>query len=347
MNSIREIQFVNLDTGAPIFSVTGGNVQILLENSELIENIVELGGQANPNVLVVPLGDMGQGRQLLLANILKGYPVGKIGRNGRVTFYPLPPEEERNIARVVNERNGVVNRNADINLERQEAILETLRYLLIPESLIHQMILFEQERENEPIVSQEDTIEEMIEDHIKWLYTTGQKAKLTPVELEKAQAFFAGVEERYQQGQAEISTLLKNAARARRAQVFTRRRYNNNNNNNNYINHRHQEVEDEYRGYTDPDSYMPPGESLTGGMTTRQFERWLRTVYFKKAPLELNQLHLNTLYNENRRANRYRENRPRVSFYSNNAAKKPNNKKSNTKKNNKKKPNNNGNGTAW
>ena len=361
MAAINEIQFIDLDTGAPIVTISGNNAMILLENSELIQTVLEIGDQANPNVLVVPIGDMGLGRQQLFANILRGVPVGKRNRWNTVTYYPLGPEEERNIARVMNERNGGAgNRNTDLTLERGNAIFETMRYLLIPDELIQDMLIFDEDNER-PEFTMDDEIEQMLHTHRKWLYITGQAAKLTPSELEEAKEFFDEIEEQYKRDLEELERLGKEnqkrrAARFQRStrsrRAYSRHRFLNNSNNNsnnsnndNYLNYRNEELNDEYRQATNPRIYEPPLADTTGGMTVRELERWLRTVYFKKKPLELNTLHLNTLFNENRRANRGRVNRPTVIYY-NESGRNNNNKTRKAKKNNKKKPNN-GNGSAW
>ncbi len=94
----------------------------------------------------------------------------------------------------------------------------------------------------------------------------------------------------------------------------TRRRgyaYNSNNN-------RGRNATEEYEEAMDPFTYAPVHDHLTANMPMREYERWLRTVYFKKAPLELNNLHVNVLFNENRRANRNRRNRGKVIYVNNN-----------------------------
>lgn len=361
MEAIREIQFIDADTGAPLVTVDGDKAQFLLENSELIQTIVEIGGQPNPNVLVVPIGDMGYGRQLLFRKILQGFPIGRIDYRDRVTFYPLSTEEEESIARAINSRNGVGNRNAAVNRERQNAIYETMRYLVIPDEVIRQMLLVEEEEYNRPEFSTEDNIEQMLRTHIYWLFVTGQKEKLTPTELEIATEFFDKIEKEYAESMKEVSELEKeqrkrNMARHKRFMEKVRsgryQAYNVNNNNSNqgesYAEYRHREVEEEYDFATRADSYEPPNPDTTGGMTTRQLERWLRTVYFKKAPLELNQLHLNTLFNENQRALRGRVNKPKVIYVNENNTK--TRKKKNNGRNKKNQPRGAGagnNGSAW
>ncbi len=306
---IEEIQFIDLETDAPLVTVKGDNAQVLLKESELLQTIInEIGGQANPRVLVVPIGKMPTDRQIIFANILRGVPVGKKDQWGEIfDMYPLGEKEERNIKRAVN-ATGVNSENDKhyyTNQERINILFEIMQYLLIPKDIIQNMLKFDVE-DTRPERSIEDDIEQLLDTHKKYLYLLGQDQKLTPEDFEEAKAFFNEIRANYQKEMRELEDAW--------ARHQTRRRgyaYNSNNN-------RGRNATEEYEEAMDPFTYAPVHDHLTANMPMREYERWLRTVYFKKAPLELNNLHVNVLFNENRRANRNRRNRGKVVYVNNN-----------------------------
>ena len=51
MNTIKEIQFVDIDTGAPLVTIDVDNAQILLEQSELIQTLAESWNRPSKRVL--------------------------------------------------------------------------------------------------------------------------------------------------------------------------------------------------------------------------------------------------------------------------------------------------------
>jgi hypothetical protein len=305
MEQIQEIQFVDLDTDAPLVTVTGDYVQVLLQESDLLKTIVEIGGQANPRVLVVPIGKMPTERQIIFANVLKGVPVGKINQWGTlIEMYPFGEKEERNIKQVVNASgpNSENTKKRMTDQERVNVIYETMRYLLIPDEIIGQMIVFDEE-DTRPERDIESEIDLLLETHKKWLYLRGLDQKLTAKEHDEVKPFFDDIREKYQRNMREYE-------RARQRQE--RRRYRGSWNNNDYNNYdREREIQELYEEGMDPYQYEPIQEDITGDMTVREYERWLRTVYFKKAPLGITNLtHLNTLFKNNQPANR--RNRRRI-----------------------------------
>jgi hypothetical protein len=139
----------------------------------------------------------------------------------------------------------------------------------------------------------------------------GQDQKLNLEDYEEAKSFFDRIRENYKKEMREMEE-----AWARRR--TRRRRYTYNNSNSNSNNNRGRNATEEYEEAMDPFEYAPIHDHLTADMSMREYERWLRTVYFKKTPLELNNLHVNVLFNENRRANRNRRNRGKVIYVNNN-----------------------------
>lgn len=352
--NIKEIQFIDIDTGAPLITLDGDKAQVLLEQSELIQTLTEVGGQANPRVLVVPIGGFTNERRMLFVNILKGLPVGRTDMWGHIEYYPIGEKEEQNIARAVNEAATSsafarinVSRDHDNNDERKRVIYETMRYLIIPDELIKNMLVFDSVDSLYSSVNRELTEEDFIDHHlkyqVKWLFFTGQHDKLTPSELEAAQQFADDTRREYETEMKYWQKAANNAAKSRnrrgRRAIHRRpwRYYNSNsnsnndyssNNNINAIDHMRREIEERYSDTIDSNTYRPVKGGPIEEMTVREYERWLRTVGYKKAPLELNQFHLNTLYNENRRAEKGRVNRPRVILVNNtNTTRKKNNKK--------------------
>jgi hypothetical protein len=350
MARIREIQFVDLDTEAPLANITGDNAQVLLEESDLIETIQEVGGQANPRVLVVPIGNMSTDRQILFKNILTGVPVGKKDKWGYIEeIYPLGEKEERNIKTFVNASN-VNKRYAGITLEhmrdevteqeRINVIFETMRYLMIPDETIERMLTFDIEEEPERTV--EDDIDLYLDHHAKWLYLRGMDQKLSTEEYNEAKAFFDDIRAKHEEDMKELEKKWSNRMTRRRKYGY-RSMWNSNSNSNSGG----RNIVERYEDDMDPFQYAPVEEEITGDMSVREYERWLRTVFFKKAPLEITNMHLNTLFNENRNMNRKRGNKGRV-IYVNGKNNNNNGTRKKTKENNKKsKKNKNNNGSAW
>jgi hypothetical protein len=304
MNPIQEIQFIDLETEAPLATVKGDNAQVLLEESELIQTIQEIGGQANPKVLVVPVGKMSTDRQTIFANILKGVPVGKKDQWGSVLeIYPLGEKEERNIKRAVN-ATGAESENDKQHYTQQERIhvlFEVLRFLILPDDIIQNMLKFDLE-DTRPERSAEDDIEQLLETHKKWLYLRGLDQKLSADDYEEAKAFFDKIRETYRQEMKELEDAWASRLATRRMYGYTSY-FNSNNNNNNNSFRSGRNIQETYEDDMSPFQYAPVEEEITGNMSVPEYERWLRTVYFKKEPLGMtNQLHLNTLFKENGQA---------------------------------------------
>lgn len=311
-----ELQFVDLYKNTPIVKITGDDAVFLFENSELIQTLAEVSNRPNSKVLEVPIG-LSPERQRILFKVLKRVPMGKLGYNQTMHFYSLGPENEKNFAKEVDQISGIYNKIEALDIERQNTIIETLRYLGIPDDKILRMLEFDEPGFN-PEVSEEDQIEEMLNQHKKWLYVTGQQVKLTPDELAYARSFFDELNQNYK----------------KKMQKYNRRGWNSFNMN------KLNEIYQEHMNVMNPIEYQPVATGYrTKHMPVREFERWLRSVYFKKAPLDFqsNNLDLNLLYNQTRRANRNRVSKPRVIYYSN----------ANTRKANKNPNNVIGNGNAW
>lgn len=338
---IEEIQFVDLDTDAPIATVTGDLAQILLHQSQLIQNMLEMTNQKNPRVLVVPIGDFPTDRRVLFAKVLKGFPVGKF-KNWRYEYYPLGSEEEKDIQKAVNAKIAAgnrTNRNEIVNQERYAVIHETLRYLLIPDTLIDQMLEYDDQHMPER-GDLEDEIEGRVADHAVYLYLTGQEDKLTEKERGELKTHFDKVKNKYNTNMRKLQEEERRVRRPSRRRYLYSEYNNNNNNNYNYFDETAREIQNTYDFETDQVRYIPEAAEVTKGMTTKEYEKFLRTQYYKpKKPLGIQtNVGMNLLFNRNSRANRTRaneRNNSAVFFYNPN---KPYNK---TRKNNKKKPNKN------
>lgn len=310
----KEIQFVAAETDAPLATIQGENVQFLIENSELIKTIIEIGGQPNREVLVIPISGFPADRRVLFANILNGVPVGAEYADGAVNYYPLPPEEERDLQVAVNARAAGANeeiREALIQQERQKVILETMQYLLLPTQLIFEMLHFDV-MSTFNSNSLNDTIEENVKTHKKWLYTTGQLARLNDKNRENLSEYFNEKKRVYNERLGRARKQHKQHSRYRTSS-------NNYNNSDDYMEYL-DELHRQYQENTEPESFMPVSRETTGRMTPAEYEKYLRTVYYKRKndSLPQQELHLNALFNENRRAEKTRaneQNNSKVIFY--------------------------------
>lgn len=311
IRDIEEIQFVDLDTGAPIVTVKGDNAQVLLEESEFVKTFLELGdqSQANPRVLVVPIGDFPTDRREIFSKVLKGVPVGKYQR-WRYEYYPLGAKEEKDIQKAVNAKiaaGNTRNRNDIVNDERLSVIQEVLRYLMIPDALINQMLVFDDLYIPEKI-SVDDVIDGLVERHASYLYLTGQYDKLTPKEKQEQKEYFDQIENKYKENMRKLGEAeMKNRRLTRR---YNRSYYNSNNNNYAEYNDAAREIQNTYDFETNKMQYIPEEPKETGGMTTTEYEKFLRTQYYKpKKPLNIStNYRLNLLFNGNSKRNRTRAN---------------------------------------
>ena len=367
--NIKEIQFVALESNAPLFTVTGPNVQFFLENSELVQNILELSkDRPNKHVLVVPIGFPAD-RRTLFTNILYGKPIGKRLYNN-VEYYPLGEQEEQNIQAAVNqqlgERNGTFtneNRRDLIQKEREQVILNTMRYLLLPDELIAQMLILD-EKKPEGEFTLDEEVENLVETHKKYLFLIGRQDLLSEKDRAELQEYFEAKRKYFALEKKRLGDLQQAYLDKYYKQMRSRALMRNRNNDYNEPPDRYEEeldaLRDEEREVFDPSLHLPVGMKGYGTVTMLnpvEYERFLRTKYFRgrhnhrMAKGIPGELHLNTLFNENERAKKtraneqnnstaifYNPNRPATKTRKNNKGKKGNNKKSKS---------NNNNGTAF
>ncbi len=276
MAQIKEIEFVIPETNAPLARVKGALAQHILHRSDLIQNLLEMDANANTKkTLVVPLGGFPTDRKGLFIKILKGVPVGTRESDTDVNLYPLGREEERDIKAAVNTRNlSKSDRDYAIQEERLNVIMDTMRYLLMSDDDILAMLTFDELKNTNS--TEDDQIESLVDDHKRWLFLTRQGNKLTQKEKNALQAEFEDIKKR----------------------VYSS--FNNN----------YHPDEDKLR----PNSYEPIDVEVTGDMWPIEYERWLRTEYFKPERARLNlPPRLNTFFkntgNARKNTRRARKNR--------------------------------------
>ncbi len=273
MSYIEEIRFVDAQTNEPLVTITGDNAKFLVERSGLVQNLIEITENAKKNknknkpknsknvkpedkILTIPIGEFPADRKKLFVDILSGKPVGleftadEEGDYGQqqeegYRFYPLGPQEERNIRTAVNtETLNDATRDLKIQKERQKAIYETMRYLLLDDKDIAKILEFENIRELEgptEISNRENEIDSLLEVHKMWLFTSGQASKLTK---ENRNAI-----------KTELDKKQKNWEELR---------------SNSYGNYSENSP-------LDSRQYQPVEPSITASMWPKEYERWLRT----------------------------------------------------------------------
>ncbi len=275
MAHIEEIEFTIPETNGPLVRVKGALAQHILRSSDLVKELLEM-NNTSKKTLVVPIGDFPTDRKSLFIKILRGVPVGSRESDTEVILYPLGPEEEKAIRAVVNAK--ALSKDTEdyaIQEERLHAIMDTMRYLMMSDEDIQAMLTFEEKKHNNVSATEDDIIEDLVDKHKYWLYLTRQGKKLT---------------------QANKKTIEGELQRIRKSMSF----------NNNYH-------PDEDRLH--PNSYEPYDVEQTGDMWPIEYERWLRTEYFKPQRARLNMgPRLNLVFKNNgngrsRKTRRARKNR--------------------------------------
>jgi hypothetical protein len=276
MASIKEIEFVIPETNGPLARVSGALAQHILQKSDLVQNLLEDDKNAKTRkTLSVPIGEFPADRKDLFIKILKGVPVGVRESEEEVYLYPLGREEERDIRAVVNAKNlSKADRDYAIQEERLNAIMDTMRYLLMSDDDILAMLKFDELKNNNTRATEDDEIESLVDDHKRWLFLTRQAKKLTQQERNALQAEFEELKERVSAN----------------------------------FNYNHPD-EDKLKA----NSYEPIDVETTGDMWPIEYERWLRTEYFKPQRARLNlPPRLNLVFKNNgnsRKSRRARKNR--------------------------------------
>jgi hypothetical protein len=135
------IEFYEEETGNPIGAVSGPAARWLIENSGLIQMLLE--NTPNVKTLSVPVS-FPSDRIQIFRKLIKGLPVGTYVQNDRYNgpikvaeFAPLGPQEEANIQ--ANIAAGKVPNN--IQRERGRVIVEVARFLLLDDIALRQFVL--------------------------------------------------------------------------------------------------------------------------------------------------------------------------------------------------------------
>jgi hypothetical protein len=277
MAQIQEIEFTIPETNAPLARVKGALAQHILRSSDLVKNLLEM-NNTSKKTLVIPIGDFPTDRKDLFIKILKGVPVGTRDSDSGVNLYPLGPQEESEIRAVVNAKHLSRNdRDYAIQEERLNVIMDTMRYLMMSDEDILAMLTFEEEKQNNVSATEDDLIEDLVDQHKRWLFLTRQGKKLTQANRNALQAEFEGLKKRVHSG-------------------F----------NNNY----HPDEDRLTANY-----YEPYDVEETGDMWPKEYERWLRTEHFGPKRARLNMApRLNLVFKNNgnarsRKTRRARKNR--------------------------------------
>ena len=138
---VESIEFYDEDTGAPIDNLSGAAARWLAEHSGLIQLVLE--GNPAQQHLQIPVS-MPSDRIQTFRKIIRGIPVGYTVYNG-VEFYPLGPQEEKNIENAFQ----AVKNNWFGNLEyyrrvaRSQTMKEVLQYLMLDDEGKERMLLFD------------------------------------------------------------------------------------------------------------------------------------------------------------------------------------------------------------
>ena len=190
---VESIEFYDEDTGGPIDTLRGKEANWLVYHSGLIQMLLE--NQPNARHLRVPVS-MPNDRIQTFRKIIQGFPLGTYTNKGQVIFDPLGPQEEAHIQKNMEKRRFLTVDNA-----RSNTIGEILRYLMINEESMDEMVKFAnapvnnnyhakeiKRRENITIKRRratngavirnylnEDTIEDLIEKHKNYLYEAHTK----------------------------------------------------------------------------------------------------------------------------------------------------------------------------
>jgi len=277
MAQIQEIEFVISETNAPLARVSGALAQYILKTSDLVKNLLEM-NNTSKKTLTIPLSNFPLDRRNLFLKILKGVPVGVRESDTEVSLYPLGREEELDIRRVVNVKNlSKADRDYAVQEERLNAIKDTMRFLLMSDDDILAMLKFEELKENNTSVTEDDVIEDLVSQHKHWLYLTHQAKKLTQANRNALRNEFQRIENSVRSG-------------------F----------NNNY----HPDEDRLTANY-----YEPYDVEETGDMWPKEYERWLRTEHFGPQRARLNMgPRLNLVFKNNgnahsRKTRRSRKNR--------------------------------------
>ena len=135
---IESIEFYDAETGGPVATVSGKKASFLAKHSELIQILMEI----EPTVkhLQVPVSFPGD-RLRIFAQLMKDMPLGFYhGAHGpnwpganEVSWYPLGPEEERNIQANFNKmpKQHSIYKDEFFDRERYKIILEVLQFLML------------------------------------------------------------------------------------------------------------------------------------------------------------------------------------------------------------------------
>ncbi len=244
-DEIKKIQFVDADTKELLTTVDHPvSVNFLLKKSELIQHLLEMGRNSNTpaRTLIIPVGKFLNDRRQTFVNILNGVPVG-YEEFGGVYYYPLGPEEEKEIRTLVDKKFEGYSENDKLlekMKERVKVIYDTMRYLILSDDDIDSMLVFETEFGP----TEDDEIEERVELYKKWLYLIGSKEKLSRENRTRLKKYF-------------------NTATRNWKKKTDRGNYN------------------DYEPHPmDPLVYEP--EETTNILWPLEYERWLREVYFKE-----------------------------------------------------------------
>jgi hypothetical protein len=304
---IEEIQFVNAKTNAPLITVKGDMLEFLRKRSGLVKELLEL-SNAKQRFLTLPLDAFPQDRRMTFIHMLKGLPVGKMKMDGSIQYYPLGSDEERDIASEVEKQlETPYGRSAGY-----QALVNRERERVLVE--IMQYLL----------LSPEDIDRFFIIDPVE--YNTPSEDDEIDNLVANHIMWLALTGQNKKLTNVEKNWFKKQIPTGHSEAYIA-----------NYGN----------SGFYNVNTYRPVSEEKTASMTPRNYERYLRTVIFKKARegLPLLNYQLNILYNNNARKTRSRaneRNNSAVVFYD------PENKRNQTRRrNNKIKKKNNGSRNAW
>lgn len=135
---IESIEFYDEATEGPVATVSGNKARFLAKHSELIQTLMEIDPTAKH--LQVPVSFPGD-RLRIFAQLMKDMPLGFYhGARGpnwpgtnEVSWYPLGPEEERNIQANFNKvpKQHSIYKDEFFDRERYKIIIEVLQFLML------------------------------------------------------------------------------------------------------------------------------------------------------------------------------------------------------------------------
>lgn len=189
------VQFIDAETDTPLLTFRDKKADFLFAYSDLVKNFAEFSKNNSTAVIPISRESFPTDRRDTFFKILQGYPMGVSHSVRFIDWYPLGPLEEAEIAAVVDAQmiadgySPRSHRRPDyLRRERENVIYEILSYLLLPIDKITEIIETDYAYENRGLLN--DKIDELVENHTKWLYLKRAFEDLTNAEQMRMEKYF-------------------------------------------------------------------------------------------------------------------------------------------------------------